>query len=635
MQCTHRSGAPASCRRARRQMSTRPWHRALAIAALLLIATLASPAFAATRGEPPPETLVFETRAAGAEPGSAQGIGEVFYPGHTFRVTERTRVTRAGATLKSFAEASVFVALHRVQMPGGTADVINDSTLVAAGLVTVPGGSVGVDADAALDVVLEPGWYAILFGTGRYGATAGNFNVTLPTVSTPQTPSSYGPHTHSAATGALQLSSIESRIFVYGYAVEPLPPPPFEFAMETVQPYAWISSQGTSISTTQMLATRFEVTRPVRVDRAGLWTLGGGGTIFAAIVRLNAPTSLPPPVGTQAFTDATVAWTLIDVVRSLDAHFGDLDGTELAPGAYALVFGSGQFGATGATAAVSVLDSVLRPGALLWNSGSWGPGFGPLNDFAFLLRGTIPEFTTASLEASDTLVRVGEPVAFTARITGEATAPPDGGVVIEADSGESCVATLADQDGPELVFGCGFGFDGVGPKTVVARFDGATAHLASSSSAQDVLVARFVDASVTIDNANAVAEPGLEVDYLVEARNVGPDAAPGVPLVVVAPDLVDVAWTCAALGGATCPAASGSGAIDAVVDLPADGGLDIVLSGRYPDGWSGPGLASAAVPLPGDPEAPHYVLDVDREDNTALEVDLAVAVFADGFEPPE
>ncbi len=100
------------------------------------------------------------------------------------------------------------------------------------------------------------------------------------------------------------------------------------------------NTSGFVVASTQILAARFSLTQTAEVSAVGGNI--GGGEIFAAILRMSGPTSLPSG---SPFDDSTLAATLLtpglasDVIVPLNVR--------LAPGDYALVFGSGYYGATG------------------------------------------------------------------------------------------------------------------------------------------------------------------------------------------------------------------------------------------------------------------------------------------------
>ncbi|MBI2849193.1 MAG: hypothetical protein HYX88_03585, partial [Chloroflexi bacterium] len=105
-------------------------------------------------------------------------------------------------------------------------------------------------------------------------------------------------------------------------------------------------TSGFSIMTSQFLGWRFRIDGIVEITRIGghLSRLQGGNRrIFAAIVKLDGPTAFP--LGTP-FGPTMVAVTTFDPGSPSSDVRASLS-VRLGPGDYALVFGSGLFGATG------------------------------------------------------------------------------------------------------------------------------------------------------------------------------------------------------------------------------------------------------------------------------------------------
>jgi hypothetical protein len=109
--------------------------------------------------------------------------------------------------------------------------------------------------------------------------------------------------------------------------------------------------------------------------------------------------------------------------------------------------------------------------------------------------------------------------------------------------------------------------------------------------------------------------------------NDGPAPADGTSIsVVAAPELSNVMWSCTASGGAVCPAASGTGDVNGLVDLPAGGGLTFSVSGSVPNPFTGElEIVGALVP-------PGNVDDPDAGDNVAVAEIRSAVLFSDGFE---
>jgi hypothetical protein len=92
------------------------------------------------------------------------------------------------------------------------------------------------------------------------------------------------------------------------------------------------------------LGSRFSLSGPVQVDAIGGHMYGNYGTLFGAIFSLSGPNALPSgspfdstPLASVAFTPPVIGDTDVSVPLSV----------ELQPGNYAILFGSGQFGADG------------------------------------------------------------------------------------------------------------------------------------------------------------------------------------------------------------------------------------------------------------------------------------------------
>lgn len=107
--------------------------------------------------------------------------------------------------------------------------------------------------------------------------------------------------------------------------------------------------------------------------------------------------------------------------------------------------------------------------------------------------------------------------------------------------------------------------------------------------------------SLSRSPGGGIVPPGSRLSYTLTVANSGPQASQGASLAVgPAPSQPDLSWTCSATGGATCPAASGSGPIATRVDLPAGSRLLYVLrmsAGDSPESRSQDFAASLTPPL--------------------------------------
>ncbi len=356
---------------------------------LVRIAFWALFAFAASAqaGDP----FVFESSAAGDAGG---GIAISANPsGITFRVTERTEVSEVGAELSRFGAGThtVYAALHRVGTPVSTPDAVGETGLLATSLLTVDSTTPN-DVAAPLSATLEPGWYALVIGTGRHGATAPDFFATLNHTGQPTAPQTRGPYTVNATTNAFVLQGVNLRVFLRGHALPPVAPPSTRFLAQTALPDAWWASGFWTIDANHLFAMRFTLARATRVGRTGIWSYAGGsGSVYAAILRTTTPTTPLPGPGSAAFADAVVASTLVPIGSVSDEYAGVFDDVALAPGSYALVYGSGAFGATGIANPIAIGDHLVGSGASQWINTTWFPGFG----VRLTLEGIVPQLEVA------------------------------------------------------------------------------------------------------------------------------------------------------------------------------------------------------------------------------------------------
>ncbi len=239
--------------------------------------------------------------------------------------------------------------------------------------------------------------------------------------------------------------------------------------------------------------------------------------------------------------------------------------------------------------------------------------------------------STASLSATSTAARAGASVGFTVTVSGADTAPADGTVVVEADTGESCSDSTATVDGSSAVFSCQIAFATLGPRTLGARFSSSSTHDDSSSTTLALTVVRLADVSVAVAASAGEMVEGGTLGYAIELRNAGPDAAPQTAISVVSdPALDGASWSCTAVGAAVCTAASGSGDIAMIADLPAGDGLDFVLLGEVPAPLPRSVTIEAEATVDGG--SPSYVQDPQSGNNVASELSSPALIFRDGFE---
>lgn len=167
--------------------------------------------------------------------------------------------------------------------------------------------------------------------------------------------------------------------------------------VETATLGATGQTSGTNINSNQWLGARFTLTQPTQItDIGGHLVSTAPGGIFGAIVPLSSPTALPSFLPSTIATSA-LAGTVF-TPPSLSADVLTPLSVLLAPGSYAVVFGSGgPFGAAGSGAmAIANLPLLGSPSFFRAFGGSWVEnGF---TEARFVVVGNVvPEPTTALL----------------------------------------------------------------------------------------------------------------------------------------------------------------------------------------------------------------------------------------------
>jgi len=124
---------------------------------------------------------------------------------------------------------------------------------------------------------------------------------------------------------------------------------------------------GTAIDATTYQGARFHLDEPMVIDEIG-GHLVGSGDVFGIITRLSGPGAYPPG---PPFGPGDVAFF---ATLPLDSSSDDVRAScniALQPGDYALIFGSGGFGATG-TGAMPMTDVDLGTATYIeWDGSQW------------------------------------------------------------------------------------------------------------------------------------------------------------------------------------------------------------------------------------------------------------------------
>lgn len=108
--------------------------------------------------------------------GASSGLvcNDTFWPGFQFEVRATAHLFAVGVQghVDASVDGTVHVTVYRLTGSGVAPDVAAPSAVVAPTLIALPGGIDSAVVPAPADAVLDPGWYALVVGTGAYGATA-------------------------------------------------------------------------------------------------------------------------------------------------------------------------------------------------------------------------------------------------------------------------------------------------------------------------------------------------------------------------------------------------------------------------------------------------------------------------------
>ena len=216
--------------------------------------------------------------------------------------------------------------------------------------------------------------------------------------------------------------------------------------------------------------------------------------------------------------------------------------------------------------------------------------------------------------AAGAVLDVGLPVGM--NIVG-VSAPCDGGLPCDMGDlgpGSSMVATVTSSVPSSAEGTIGATFSAFGRW---AESDPAT-----NSATVMTPVLREVDLSIAKDNNLLQVGPGQPISYEIQVTNSGPSDVDGAVVYDALPvDLIDVWWTCAPSGGATCSTA-GSGSLEEPVTLPSGSSIAMILGGTVAADAEG-SLINVVTVSP-----PTAVVELDSSDNSAMDADSISA-------PPE
>ncbi|MBL8937452.1 MAG: tandem-95 repeat protein, partial [Archangium sp.] len=134
---------------------------------------------------------------------------------------------------------------------------------------------------------------------------------------------------------------------------------------------------------------------------------------------------------------------------------------------------------------------------------------------------------------------------------------------------------------------------------------------------------------VTITNGVTTSVPGTTTTYTLRVRNLGPGGANGARVIDTMPGaLTGVAWTCAGTGAATCPA-SGTGSINALVNIPSGQEIVFTITGTINPASTGTLVNQASVFSPPIINDPNLLNNLATDTDTlSPRSDLSIAISA-------
>lgn len=208
------------------------WFRVAGTSALVLIGTVffllgcgkSSGGSSCCANDAPPVvtgTVIFESSIGDYESACCAAlVGSTGMAAFSFSVDERTHVTGIGANFKDIFASSgkIFGAIIELAPSGLPSDESMTLDTVLASTAFAPGIFDG-DAVVPLELTLEPGTYAVVLGSGMFGATGTRY-LTHPDAN--QVSASFGTQFRTSVNQPWRSSShpIRSRVLVVG---EPAP----------------------------------------------------------------------------------------------------------------------------------------------------------------------------------------------------------------------------------------------------------------------------------------------------------------------------------------------------------------------------------------------------------------------------
>jgi len=158
---------------------------------------------------------------------------------------------------------------------------------------------------------------------------------------------------------------------------------------------------------------------------------------------------------------------------------------------------------------------------------------------------------------------------------------------------------------------------------------GTTDPVAANNQATDSdTIAPVSDLGVTLTADQILAQPGNNLVYTLTVTNAGPANATGARVTDTFPAAFTApVWTCAATPGSACPAGTGGGDLNALVNVAAGGSVTFTITGQVA-ATPPPSITDSATVTP-----PAGTTDPNGANDTAsLTTKVGSQIFKDGFE---
>ncbi|MDC8016240.1 kelch repeat-containing protein [Tahibacter soli] len=393
---------------------------------------------------------------------------------------------------------------------------------------------------------------------------------------------------------------------------------------------------GTALGAAQLNATATWNGNPV----AGTFTYfpPAGTMLDAGAGQLLSATFVPADTATYATSGAVMTTTLIVNAVSTTVAIGSVAGARVGVALSVPYTVSGAAGAPAVPGGSGVVVTATPGGATCTASvaaGQCAITFATAGNYALTAQYegsanflpsatgaatavTVGTNTTATtLSAAPNPSVLGQPVTASVSVADTTGGPvPTGSVNVNADSGESCTATLANGAGQ-----CTLTLTHLGPRTLTASYAGDAANAVSAGTATQSVNRATV--AVTIDDHHGYTRYDAVPSYVVTLANASPvtthpvlsASSPGTGI-----NLAGAQWFCTSNGGGS-GCVDGTGVFAANATLPANASMT----------WT---LLVPLVPASNDPTI-ELRIDVAGDVNPASASDVnTLVIFRDGLQVP-